>query len=218
MTDIGLFEAIHSTRSMRRLRPDPIPDAVLRQILTAGIHAPSGSNFQNWGFVDVDGRDDKRLIRDHYPEHYRELERRGTIPSIDEISLERQRMFASAIHLAEPMHEAPVILLACVGTDFPILRPTWQSALDHRHAACLDLSGGAEHPARLSRRRGRRDVDDLELLFLRRTQDPARHSGGQGGGRTAAARLSNRQMRSDLAHLGRGSPSLGTLGWQARIA
>ena len=73
MSDLGLFEAIFSTRSMRRLKPDPIPDAVLKQIITAGIHAPSGSNFQNWGFVLVDGVDDKRFIRDHYLENYQRL-------------------------------------------------------------------------------------------------------------------------------------------------
>ncbi len=119
MSDLGLFEAIFSTRSMRRLKPDPIPDAVLKQIIKAGIHAPSGSNFQNWGFVLVDGVDDKRFIRDHYLENYQRLEREGTIPSMASIPPERRRMFDSAIHLAEHMDQAPVILLACTGTDFP---------------------------------------------------------------------------------------------------
>ena len=92
MSELGLFDAIFSTRSMRRLRPDPIPDAVLRQIIEAGIHAPSGSNFQNWGFVIVDRLDDKRFIRDHYLKHYRNLERQGTIPPMAQISMERQRI------------------------------------------------------------------------------------------------------------------------------
>ena len=119
MPDMGLFETIFSVRSMRRLRPDPIPDAVIRQIIEAGVHAPSGSNFQNWGFVVVDGSDEKRFIRDHYLKHYRELERQGTIPNMSQIPIERRRMFDSAIYLAEHMHEAPIILLACTGTDFP---------------------------------------------------------------------------------------------------
>ena len=119
MSEIGLFEAIYSTRSMRRLKPDPIPEAVLKEIIRAGIHAPSGSNFQNWGFVLVDGADDKRFIRDCYLENYRRLEREGTIPPMSAIPPERRRMFDSAIHLAEHMDEAAVILLACTGTDFP---------------------------------------------------------------------------------------------------
>ena len=30
MAEIGLYEAMRTTRAVRRLRPDPIPDAVLR--------------------------------------------------------------------------------------------------------------------------------------------------------------------------------------------
>ena len=119
MDEIGLFEAIYSTRSMRRLKPDPIPRDVMERIIDAGVHAPSGSNFQNWAFVIVDGADDKRFIRDRYLHYYRELERRGTIPSMDAIPPERRRMFESATHLAEHLDDVPVILLAITGTDFP---------------------------------------------------------------------------------------------------
>ena len=38
---------------------------------------------------------------------------------MDDLPPGQQRMFASAVHLAEHMDEAPVILLACTGTDFP---------------------------------------------------------------------------------------------------
>ena len=31
-----LFEIIHSTRAMRRLKPDPVPDDLIRKILEAG--------------------------------------------------------------------------------------------------------------------------------------------------------------------------------------
>ncbi len=119
MTEIGLFEAIYSTRSMRRLKPDPIPEETLKKIIDAGVHAPSGSNFQNWAFVLVQDSDDKRFIRDHYLKTYQELERLGSIPAMADLPLDRQRMFASAIYLAEYLHKAPVILLACTGTDFP---------------------------------------------------------------------------------------------------
>jgi nitroreductase len=119
MDGIGLFEAIYSTRSMRRLKPDPIPRDVMRRIIDAGIHAPSGSNFQNWAFVIVDGADDKRFIRDQYLKHYRALEALGSIPAMADIPADRQRLFDAAIHLAEHMDEVPLILLACTGTDFP---------------------------------------------------------------------------------------------------
>ena len=50
MAEIGLFEAMYTARALRRLRPDPVPDALITQILDAAIRAPSGGNAQNWIF------------------------------------------------------------------------------------------------------------------------------------------------------------------------
>lgn len=52
----GLFETIYTARALRRLKPDPIPDDVLFQILDAAIRAPSGQNAQDWRFVVVRDR------------------------------------------------------------------------------------------------------------------------------------------------------------------
>jgi hypothetical protein len=49
----GLFETIYTTRALRRFRPDPVPEAVVFQILDAAIRAPSGQNAQDWRFVVV---------------------------------------------------------------------------------------------------------------------------------------------------------------------
>jgi nitroreductase len=51
-----LFEIIRTTRSMRRLKPDPVPNELTRKILEAGVCAPSGGNMQRWRFL---------VIRDH---------------------------------------------------------------------------------------------------------------------------------------------------------
>ena len=53
MTDIGIFEAIHTARSLRRFKPDPVPEALITRILDAAIRAPSAGNAQNWAFVVV---------------------------------------------------------------------------------------------------------------------------------------------------------------------
>ena len=53
MPDIGLFEAIYSARSLRRLKPDPVPEALITQVLDAAIRAPTAGNAQNWAFVVV---------------------------------------------------------------------------------------------------------------------------------------------------------------------
>ena len=38
------FEVVHSQRSIRKFKPDPVPQDALWQILDAAIRAPSGSN------------------------------------------------------------------------------------------------------------------------------------------------------------------------------
>ncbi|MBN2146222.1 MAG: nitroreductase family protein [Anaerolineales bacterium] len=55
---MNTLEAITARRSIRKFKPDPIPDEILNQILNAAIQAPSGKNRQPWHFVIV--KEDKR--------------------------------------------------------------------------------------------------------------------------------------------------------------
>ncbi len=48
-----VMEAIESRRSVRSFKPDPVPEADLKQILEAARLAPSASNRQPWKFVVV---------------------------------------------------------------------------------------------------------------------------------------------------------------------
>ena len=50
---VDLFEIIGTTRSMRRLKPDPVPNELIRKILEAGVCAPSGGNMQRWRFLVI---------------------------------------------------------------------------------------------------------------------------------------------------------------------
>src|SRR5262249_461742 len=65
---MDFFDAVTTQRAMRRLKPDPIPDAALRQIRAAAICAPSGGNRQGWSFVVI--RD--AALRKRLGELYRE--------------------------------------------------------------------------------------------------------------------------------------------------
>ena len=42
------FDVATTQRSIRRLKPDPIPEVALRQIMDAALCAPSGGNRQGW--------------------------------------------------------------------------------------------------------------------------------------------------------------------------
>src|SRR5215472_2030573 len=52
-------EALYTTRAMRRVKPDPIPQDVQARILDAAIRAPSGGNSQSWRFLLIDDPDVK---------------------------------------------------------------------------------------------------------------------------------------------------------------
>jgi coenzyme F420-0:L-glutamate ligase/coenzyme F420-1:gamma-L-glutamate ligase len=42
---------IHERRSIRRYRPEPLPDRLIKRLLDAACHAPSAHNRQPWRFV-----------------------------------------------------------------------------------------------------------------------------------------------------------------------
>ena len=117
MGEIGLFEAMYSMRAMRRLKPDPIPEETLKQIVDAGIHAPSGGNLQDWAFVLVRKPALKRFIRDRYWGMWQKLQAGRPIP--DDLPPARRRVLDAAAYLAEHLHEVPVILLACSLKHYP---------------------------------------------------------------------------------------------------
>jgi nitroreductase len=68
---VDLYEALYTTRAMRRVRPDPIPLDAQQRILDAAIRTPSGGNGQNWRFLLVD---DKEVIGRLAPIYQRSLQ------------------------------------------------------------------------------------------------------------------------------------------------
>lgn len=49
----ALMDIIRNTRSIRRFKPDPVPDELIDKIIEAARWAPSGFNQQPWEFVVV---------------------------------------------------------------------------------------------------------------------------------------------------------------------
>lgn len=58
---MDLIEAINSRKSVRAYKPDPVPKAVLQDVLKTASRAPSGINYQPWEFVVVTGDTLRRL-------------------------------------------------------------------------------------------------------------------------------------------------------------
>ena len=59
---MDVFEALYTTRAMRRVSEDPIPEDILKQMVDAGIRAPSGSNRQGWKFIVVTDQEIKNQL------------------------------------------------------------------------------------------------------------------------------------------------------------
>lgn len=59
--EVGLYEGLLTTRTIRRYRDEPVPAQVLRDVLFAATRAPSGSNRQPFRFLVLsDGEEAER--------------------------------------------------------------------------------------------------------------------------------------------------------------
>ena len=109
--DVPLLEGIRTTRAIRRLAPDPVPKALIRKVCEAATFAPSGGNRQPWKFVAVTEPERRRWVADRYLPIFRNYiapaVERAKDPDFPEQGRKMQR---AAIHLAEHLHEAPVLL------------------------------------------------------------------------------------------------------------
>ena len=65
---MDIREALYTTRAMRRVKPDPIPQDVQLRMLDAAIRAPTGGNSQAWQFMLVDDREQVAKIGALYAE------------------------------------------------------------------------------------------------------------------------------------------------------
>ncbi|HEX3885281.1 MAG TPA: nitroreductase family protein [Stellaceae bacterium] len=112
-----LFEIMATTRSMRRLKPDPIPDALIHKILEAGVSAPSGGNMQRWRFLVVRDRSVKQTVGAYYKRAWDEVVspryRAGT-PAPGTSPERFARMLDAAQYLADHIHEAPLWIVPCM--------------------------------------------------------------------------------------------------------
>jgi nitroreductase len=115
MPEIGLFEAIYSARSIRRFKPDPVPEELITAILDAAIRAPSGGNAQSWAFIVVRDPAKRRQLGAIYRKASDIAEAMYAARGRPAHMTERQfaRFISSGKYLWDHMGEAPVLLIPC---------------------------------------------------------------------------------------------------------
>ena len=118
----SLFEIMATTRSMRRLKPDPVPARLIRKILDAGVSAPSGGNMQRWRFLVVKDPEVKRIVGAYYKRAWDEQvapRYRSGEPAPGMNRDRFLRLLDAAEYLAAHIHEAPVWIVPCLEGGTP---------------------------------------------------------------------------------------------------
>ena len=64
-----LLKLVKTRQSVRKFRPDPIPEDTINKILEVARWAMSGANSQPWEFVVVTDREIKKQLRDAYSDY-----------------------------------------------------------------------------------------------------------------------------------------------------
>ena len=151
--DVPLLEGIRTTRAIRRLRPDPVPRALIRKICEAGTFAPSGGNRQPWFFIAVTEPERRTWVAERYRRIFTAYIRPAVTAAADpSYPEEKRRNMRAAIHLAEHLHEAPVLLFVAGWTrrgapQLQALFPAIQNVLLACRAVGLGASLTTVHTA-----------------------------------------------------------------------
>jgi nitroreductase len=116
------FEIVRTTRSMRRLKPDPVPDDVIAQVLEAGVCAPSGGNMQRWRFLVVRDPQVKQAVGALYKRAWDERvgpRYRAGEPAPGTSREQFLRTLDAAEYLAAHIGQAPVWIVPCLHGETP---------------------------------------------------------------------------------------------------
>ena len=113
---MDIFEALYTTRAMRRLKPDPIPLDVQARILDAAIRAPNIG--EQWRFLLVDDLQIKSQLAPLYRQAFERLLSQYGVSLDDLLKDETQmgRTARSGYHLAHHFAEVPLLLIGFART------------------------------------------------------------------------------------------------------
>lgn len=108
-----LVEAMMTQRAIRRVRPDPVDDAIVLKCIELALRAPTGANGQNWEFVVVKDRRIKRKLQRRYRLAWRAFH----LTSIRDIASYDDEMAKSVKAIEwqlEHFADIPVLVIACL--------------------------------------------------------------------------------------------------------
>jgi nitroreductase len=132
---LDAFEAIGSARSMRWLRPEPIPDESVDRLLWAATRASSAHNSQPWHFVVL--RD--ATVRNQFGELIRAAARVMDPLPPDPGTRSDRLIDAGVRNLFDRLGRAPAIVLVCGENTYPPGNPDERFLWSAIHGAAQNL-------------------------------------------------------------------------------
>ncbi len=114
-----LEEAMTTQRAIRRLRPDPVDDALVLRLIALALKAPTGSNLQNWEFVIVKDRAVKARLARLNRQAWRLYGGIGRWLARNDPPM--QRIIQAVQWQADHFEEIPVLVVACLRGVIPPL-------------------------------------------------------------------------------------------------
>lgn len=140
-------EALYTTRAMRRVSSDPVPNDVVMAMMDAAIRSPSGGNSQNWRWVTVTDRDKIGKLGVLYAAAWKELNEsfyKGKSEAAraagDDSTI---RVLNSAQWLADNFKQVPLVVFPYHRNDpsgasiYPAVWSLMLSARSHGVGTCL---------------------------------------------------------------------------------
>ena len=131
--DLTVTDKLLSTTRAVRKRLDfkkKVDLDVVNECLRLAIQAPTGSNKQGWRWIVVTDEEVKKGLADIYRtgnSHYLES---GKMNASNEGESQNERVFDSAIYLAENFEKVPVLVIPCIEVKVPLnMKTTLPSAL-----------------------------------------------------------------------------------------
>jgi nitroreductase len=115
---VDVFEAIRTTRAMRRLDPHKsVADADILRLVDAAMRGPNGGNTQPVRCVVVTDPDLKLRLGEIYRDCWKHF--RSSYVNETGLSEQAEKVVRSGDHLGEHMGESPVIIVVCARDAHP---------------------------------------------------------------------------------------------------
>lgn len=115
---MDLFEAMSSCRAIRYLKPDPVPENLVEQVITAATWAPSPGNSQGRDFVVVMDKAKRETIGNAI-----ESAMGSRVAAMERPDKTHRLMLDGTQHLLATLKTCPVLIFVCGKAIYPYEAP-----------------------------------------------------------------------------------------------